>query len=50
MKKDKIFGIVSLCVSAIVTTLVTDWMTRKEIESKFEEVYAEKLEKNEEES
>lgn len=52
-KKDKneIFGVVSLCVSAIATTLVTYFMTKKEIKSQVEEVITEmQIEKKEQES
>lgn len=37
MKKEKIFGIVCLCISSIVTTLVTVAMTDKEIKKQVDE-------------
>ena len=41
MDTKKVLGIVGLCISAIATTLVTVWMTDKEIDTKIEEKYAE---------
>lgn len=49
--KNKLFGLIGLCASAIVTTLVTQWMTEKEIKSRVDEALAEKeIEKLEQES
>lgn len=49
--KNKLFGLIGLCASAIVTTLVTQWMTEKEIKSLVDEALAEKeIEKLEQES
>jgi len=42
MDKKKILGIIGLCISSIATTLVTVWMTDKEINTKIDEKYAEK--------
>lgn len=49
--KNKLFGLIGLCASAIVTTLVTQWMTEKEIKSRVDEALAEKeIKKLEQES
>lgn len=49
--KNKLFGLIGLCASAIVTTLVTQWMAEKEIKSRVDEALAEKeIEKLEQES
>ena len=49
--KNEFFGVVGLCASAIVTTLVTYFMTKKEIKSQVEEVITEmQIEKKEQES
>lgn len=36
----KILGLAGIVASAVVTTLMTDWMTNREIESKVDEAVA----------
>ena len=55
MNKKKILGIIGLTLSAVVTSIVTTWMTDREIENKVNEAFAkreieEENESNEEEN
>lgn len=45
-QKKKIFGLLGVVVTTAISTIVTQWMTEREIEAKVDEVIAEKKIKN----